>query len=616
MSDIIQLLPDAIANQIAAGEVVQRPASALKELLENAVDAGASQIQVIVKEAGKQLIQVIDNGKGMSPTDARMAFERHATSKIRTSQDLFAIRTFGFRGEALASIAAVAQVELKTRQTESELGTFIQIEGSEIKRQEPVAAQVGTSVAMKNLFFNVPARRNFLKSNPVEMRHIVEEFQRVALAHPEVGFSMYQQDLETYTLPAGKLSQRIVGLFGKSYQGQLVPCEENTPHVNIQGYIGKPEHAKKSRGEQFFFVNNRFIKSSYLHHAVSSAFEGLIPGDQHPFYVLFLDIDPAHIDINVHPTKTEIKFDDERTVYAVIRSAVKQALGAHHVMPALDFSMDVNFQENWTNNPETKVEVDREYSYKTFNTPEFKKTSVSGWEKLFEAGSERKFIPELSRRNEPEEQEILTFPSRASVDEPRLMIVPEENDTTGTTFQVELNYIVAQMSTGLLIIDQQAAHERILFDRYSRQLHSSKGASQQCLFPPTLQLNPSDFALVMDMLPELHSLGFVVEEFGKDTVLIQGVPADVQVKNEKELFEGLLEQFKNFKNELSLDKRENLARSLARRSSIKKGQKLNPQEMETLVGQLFASQNPNYSPAGNKTFVKLDLNSIHSFFGK
>ncbi|GMQ25918.1 DNA mismatch repair endonuclease MutL [Algoriphagus sp. oki45] len=614
MNNVIQLLPDAIANQIAAGEVVQRPSSALKELLENAIDAGATHIQVIIKDAGKQLVQVIDNGKGMSPTDARMSFERHATSKIRTSQDLFAIRTFGFRGEALASIAAVAQVEMKTRQADSELGTLIQIDGSEVKKQEPVAAPVGTSISMRNLFFNVPARRNFLKSNPVEMRHLVEEFQRVALSYPEVAFTLYQQDLETYNLPSGKLSQRIVGLFGKSYQGQLVPCEELTPHLNVKGYIGKPESAKKTRGEQFFFVNNRYIKSSYLSHAVSSAFEGLIQADQHPFYVLFLEIDPAHIDINVHPTKTEIKFDDERTVYAVIRSAVKQALGAHHVAPSLDFSLDVNFQENWNKDPEKKLQVDREYSYKTFNTPEFKKLSVSGWERLFEGN-----LPSQSSPSQPkgeEETEILTFPSRASMDEPRFMIVPEETESTGTTFQVEQSYIVAQMSTGLMILDQQSAHERILYERYLKNIQTAKGASQQCLFPATIQLNPSDYALVMDMVEELHSLGFMVEPFGKDTFLIQGVPADVTVKNEKDLFEGLLEQFKNFKNELSLDKRENLARSLSRRSSIKKGQKLNPQEMENLVGQLFACQNPNYSPAGNKTFVKLDLNSIHSFFGK
>ncbi|WP_425636761.1 DNA mismatch repair endonuclease MutL [Algoriphagus yeomjeoni] len=615
MSDVIQLLPDAIANQIAAGEVVQRPASALKELLENAVDAGATQVQVVVKESGKQLIQVIDNGKGMSATDARMSFERHATSKIRSSNDLFSIRTFGFRGEALASIAAVAQVELKTRQAESELGTLIQIEGSEVKKQEPFAGNVGTSVSMKNLFYNVPARRNFLKSNPVEMRHIVDEFQRVALSYNEIGFSLFQQDLEVYSLTPGKLSHRIVGLFGKNYQGQLVPCEELTPHVNVKGYIGKPENAKKTRGEQFFFVNNRFIKSSYLNHAVSSAFEGLLQSDQHPFYVLFLEIDPSHIDINVHPTKTEIKFDDERTIYAVIRSAVKQALGAHHVVPSLDFSLDVNFNEKWDKDPEKKAQVDREYSYKSFNTPEFKQASTSGWERLFEGTQQE--TRAIDRSAPSEEREVLTFESKAKPDEATEFIPrPTNTESTGTTFQVELSYIVAQMSTGFLIIDQQTAHERILYERYLGQLKLAQGTSQQCLFPPTVNLGPSNYALVMDIMPELHSLGFMVSEFGKDTVLIQGVPADIQVKNEKELFEGLLEQYKHFKSELSLDTRENLARSLARKSSLKKGQKLNSQEMETLVGQLFACQNPNYGLGGNKTFVKLDLSSIHSFFGK
>ena len=612
MNDIIQLLPDAIANQIAAGEVVQRPASALKELLENAVDAGATSIQVIVKESGKQLIQVIDNGKGMSPTDARMSFERHATSKIRTSKDLFSIRTFGFRGEALASIAAVAQVELKTKTADSELGTLIQIEGSEIKKQEPVASPTGTSVAMRNLFFNVPARRNFLKSNPVEMRHIVDEFQRVALSYPEIAFSLYQQDLEVFSLSPGKLSHRIVGIFGKNYQGQLVPCEELTPHLNVRGYIGKPENAKKTRGEQFFFVNNRYIKSSYLNFAVASAFEGLLQNDQHPFYVLFLEIDPSHIDINVHPTKTEIKFDDERTVYGVIRSAVKQSLGAHHVVPSLDFSLDVNFNQNWDKDPSKREDADREYSYKTFNTPEFKKASVSGWEQLFEGKNP---MPQFDR-SEPQDTEILTFASRA-LPEPNSDFFPKSLDeTTGTTFQVESSFVIAQMSTGLLILDQQASHERILYERYHRQLVDTQGLSQQCLFPPTLNLSPGDYALVIDIMPELHSLGFVVSEFGKNTILIQGVPADIQVKNEKELFEGLLEQFKNFKNELSLDNRENLARSLARKSALKKGQKLSSQAMEILVGQLFACQNPNYGLSGNKAFVKLDLSSIHSFFGK
>lgn len=614
MPDFIQLLPDAIANQIAAGEVVQRPSSALKELLENAVDAGATQIQVVVKDAGKQLIQVIDNGKGMSPTDARMSFERHATSKIRNAQDLFALRTFGFRGEAMASIAAVAQVELKTRTPEAEVGTLIQIEGSEVKRQEPVASPVGTSVAMKNLFFNVPARRNFLKSNPVEMRHIVDEFQRVALSYPDLAFSLYQQDLETYNLLPGKLSQRIVGIFGKGIQNQLVPCEEATPHLQIKGYVGKPEYAKKTRGEQFFFVNNRYIKSSYLHHAVSTAYEGLIQSDQHPFYVLFLDIDPATIDINVHPTKTEIKFEDERTVYAIIRSAVKQALGAHQVMPTLDFSMDVNFQENWTKNPQNSLEVDREYSYKTYNTPEFQRASVSGWERLFEGHSPLSFSQDTAPFSR-EDQELLTFQSRATGTGVSLAL-EQGIAGTGTTFQVENSYIVAQMSTGLLIVDQQLAHERVLYERYLKQLQTTHGASQHCLFPTTLTLNPADFALVLDMLPELGSLGFLVEEFGKDTLVIRGVPAETQVKNEKELFEGLLEQYKNFKNDLSLDKRENLARSLSKRASLKKGQKLAVQEMENLVGQLFACSTPNYSPSGNKTFVKLDLTSIHAFFAK
>ena len=621
MSDIIHLLPDAIANQIAAGEVVQRPASALKELLENAVDAKASHIQVIVKDAGKTLIQVIDNGKGMSLTDARMSFERHATSKIKNTEDLFSIRTFGFRGEALASIGAVAQVEMKTRQKGAELGTLIVMEGSEVKKQEPVSCPEGTSISVRNLFFNVPARRNFLKSNPVEMRHMVEEFQRVALSYPEIGFTFIQNDLELFRLLPGKLSHRILGVFGKSYQGQLVACLEETPHLNVRGYIGKPESAKKTRGEQYFFVNNRFIKNNYLNHAVSNAYEGLMSGDMQPFYVLFLEIDPSHIDINVHPTKTEIKFDDERTVYAVVRSAVKQSLGAHNVVPALDFSFDVNFTENWKSNREQTEAVHTENTlkpdnqgienkYKTFQSPAFQKQSVSGWERLFEVGGNS---TEISRGKEIRnigEEEILTISSKANED---VIQLPEGN-ASGATFQVENNYIVAQMSTGLMIIDQQSAHERILYERYRKQINQAAGASQQCLFPPHIQLSQADFALVMDIREELMSLGFVIVEFGKDTVLIQGVPADIQVNNEKALFEGLLEQFKQFKSELSLDKRENLARSLARRSAIKRGSKLDMSEMEIIVGQLFACQNPNYGLSGNKTFVKIDLQQIHGFF--
>lgn len=623
MNDIIQLLPDAIANQIAAGEVVQRPASALKELMENAVDAGATMVNVLVKEGGKNLIQVIDNGKGMSLTDARMSFERHATSKIRTSEDLFAIRTFGFRGEALASIAAVAQVEMKTRMRGEELGTIIQIEGSEVKKQEPVASPDGTSISVKNLFFNVPARRNFLKSNAVEMKHLVEEFQRVALSYPEIGFTFLQNDMELFNLSPGKLSQRIVGIFGKSFQNNLVACIEETPHLNIKGYIGKPESAKKSRGDQFFFVNNRYIKNNYLHHAVVNSYEGLMAADMHPFYVLFLDIDPSHIDINVHPTKTEIKFEDERTVYSVVRSAVKQALGAHNVVPTLNFGLDVNFNESWKNNTEQseKVSIENAYrpdtigpenQYKTFQSPAFKKQSVSGWEKLFESGENLNLTKEIQSSGLEDQNDILTFSSKANEEVTKL----NEVRKSGATFQVENNYIVAQMSSGMLIIDQQAAHERILYEKYTKQLTKSSGASQQCLFPQHIQLAPADFALVIDIMDELHSLGFVIEEFGKSTILIQGVPADIYVTNEKRLFEGLIDQFKHFKSELSLDNRENLARSLARRSSIKKGNVLTASEMETIVGQLFACQNPNYGLSGNKTFIKLDLPKIQSFFTK
>ncbi|GGZ22214.1 DNA mismatch repair protein MutL [Echinicola pacifica] len=630
MSDIIQLLPDAIANQIAAGEVVQRPASALKELMENSVDAGATDIQVVVKEAGKMLIQVIDNGKGMSLTDARMCFERHATSKIRSSEDLFAIRTFGFRGEAMASIAAVAQVELKTRTADEELGSMICIEGSEVKKQEPVVCQVGTSIAVKNLFFNVPARRNFLKSNPVEMKHIVEEFQRVALSYPEVCFSLMHNEMELYKLGAGKLSQRVVGMFGKNYQSQLVYCEEDSPHVKIKGYVGKPENAKKSRGEQYFFVNNRYIKSNYLHHAVANAYEGLMSADQHPFYVLFLEIDPSHIDINVHPTKTEIKFDDERTIYSVVRAGVKQALGAHNVVPTLDFSMDVNFSENWKNDLAKQEEVGRENSYKTFTSPLYKKKDTSEWERMFEGvdssvddlrASAMRAATDSDANSDPD-TETLTFSSKANEVEREPTLhnwvepSPAEKASKGSTFQVELSYIVTQLGTGLLLIDQQASHERILYERYIRQLQNSGGASQQCLFPQSIDLSMADYTLAVGLHEELSRLGFVIEEFGKNTLLIKGVPADVSINNEKALFEGLLEQFKHFKSELSLDTKENLARSLAKKSSIKRGLKLNSQEMETLVGQLFACQNPNYGLSGNKTFVKLDLNRIQSFFDK
>lgn len=604
MPDIIKLLPDSLANQIAAGEVVQRPASAVKELLENAVDAQASFIKLIVKEAGKVLIQVMDNGKGMSETDARMSLERHATSKLRKSEDLFSIRTMGFRGEALASIAAVAQVEIKTRTEERELGTLILVEASEIKKQEPTACEKGTSICVKNLFYNVPARRNFLKSNGVEMKHIVEEFQRVALANPQIGFSLHQNDMETYSLPGGKLSQRIVHLFGKNYQQQLVSCEESVDHIQIKGYVGKPDFAKKTRGEQFFFVNNRFIKSNYLNHAVSNAFQGLIAENSYPFYVLFITIDPKHIDINVHPTKTEIKFDDERTVYAVVRAAVRQALATHNITPALDFQADINLGEKLSISRETIK--DKNYSqFRTGASPR-EQSNLENWDRLFDENRGKIDIDQMG--NVDDEALTMTFGSQMN-DEGSVL----DSSTSSTLFQLHKRYIISQVKSGMMIIDQQSAHERILFEKYLYSLQKNAGASQQTLFPQAISLNPSDFAIVMDLQEEISSLGFVIESFGKNDLLIKGMPVEVGVGNEKEIFEGLLEQFK--KNvELALPKRENLARSLAKRTSLKIGTSLNQEEMTKLIDQLFACDNANFAPNGTRTFHILELSNIDNYF--
>lgn len=615
MLDIIQLLPDAIANQIAAGEVVQRPASVVKELLENAVDAKSSKISVKIKEAGKTLIQISDNGSGMSGTDARMSFERHATSKIRKSEDLFTIRTMGFRGEALASIAAVAQVEMKTKRAEDEVGTCISVEGSEIMVQEPTSCPDGTSIAVKNLFFNVPARRNFLKSNPVETRHIIDEFQRVALSNPQITCSLLQNDLEVYNLPGGKLSQRIVGLFGKQYQEQLIACQEDTSHIKIQGYIGKPENAKRTKGEQFFFVNNRYIKNHYLNHAVQNAYEGLLPDDCYPFYVLFIEIDPKHIDINVHPTKTEIKFDDERTIYAIIRAAVKQALGAHNITPSLDFDHDVNFHAIATSGLNFNRDSQADRNYSQFKTSPREHSNTVHWEKMFEIS--RQEISDYSGGEIPDfnKPEAITFESAANK-QSAVSDLFESNDNTQTIFQLHFQYITSQIKSGLMIIDQQAAHERILYEKYSIALEKKSGASQQFLFPQTISLNPTDFALVMELEPEFKALGFIFNIFGKTDLVINGIPADIAGSDEKNLFEGLIEQFKKNKSELSIDKRENMARSMAKRAAIKPGQKLSATEMRTIIDQLFACSNPNYSPHGKVIFYILGMDKIAGFFHK
>lgn len=599
MPDIIQLLPDSIANQIAAGEVVQRPASAVKELMENSIDSGATNIRLIVKDAGKSLIQVIDNGMGMSETDARMSLERHATSKIRSAEDLFKLRTMGFRGEALASIAAVSQLEMKTRLADRELGTLLVVEGSEVKRQEPVACDKGTSISVKNLFYNIPARRNFLKSNPVELKHIIDEFQRLALAHAAISFSFIQGDEVVFDLPPGKLSHRIVNLFGKSYQEQLASCTEETDYVKVSGYIGRPEFARKTRGEQFLFVNNRFIRSNYLNHAVMNAFEGLMPENSFPFYVLFIEIDPKHIDVNVHPTKTEIKFDDERAVYAVVRSAVRQALGSHNLAPALDFAEDVNIITKLSG---TSKEAAREVYFEERFQTSFKRSSQQEWEKLFdgEVGGGKEISQQLSAKEleflESKEQQELT----SSASEP--------------LFQLHNQYIVRQVKAGLMIIHQQAAHERVLFEKFMDRLNRNAGESQQSLFPQTISFTAGDFAMLMEMEREITALGFRFEPFGKNTVVVQGIPAGIDDNQTKKLFEGLMDQFKQNQAELALPVKENLARSLAKRASIRAGEKLTPEAMQALVTNLMACKAPGYSPDGETTYFIFDLAKIGMYF--
>lgn len=668
MPDIIQLLPEYLANQIAAGEVVQRPASVVKELLENAVDAGATSVQLIVKEAGKQLVQVVDDGAGMSPTDARMSLERHATSKIRSTEDLFRIRTLGFRGEALASIAAVAQVEIRTKQRGQETGSLLLVEGSAVTSQAPTACPDGTSIAVKNLFFNVPARRNFLKSNAVEMRHILDEFQHIALANPQIAFSLYQNDLEVFGLPAGKLSQRIVALLGNNYKEQLAGCEEVTPFITVKGYIGKPESAKKSRGDQFFFVNNRFIRSAYLNHAVLAAYEGLLARDTHPFYVLFLELDPKAIDINVHPTKTEIKFEDEKTVYAVVRAAVRQALGLHSLTPSLDFEGDVNFApirplrtSAGKNSFGESAALPAPTRAVQFN-PDALADSVSA-----AARGDRKatgdrqapprpteqakrdleaFYRELGQPVRPAGEEAaptapafvveppvaplpeLPFTHPAPPEGPRLPAAPAgpsassaarpTNQGAPRATQVLNRYVLLPVKSGLMLIDQEAARERILYEQYAAGQERSGGVhSQALLFPRPLTFSPADYAVLTELTPTLHLLGFRFAEFGPLTIAIEAVPADLPAQGEQELLEGLIEQFRSGAAPLRLDRREALARALARRvAQATSLPRLPDVELNALVDKLFACQVPNYTPDGRPTVVLLDGEQLAAYFRK
>lgn len=618
MTDIIQLLPDHVANQIAAGEVVQRPASVVKELLENAIDADATEIKLIIKGAGKILVQVIDNGKGMSVTDARLSFERHATSKIKSAEDLFQINTKGFRGEALASIAAIAHVELKTKRLEDELGTAIEIEGSTVKSQEVSVTPTGTSVAVKNLFFNIPARRNFLKSDTVELRHITDEFHRVALAHPNIVFAYYHNGSDLFNVPSENYRQRVVHIFGTKTNEKLVPVEEETEVLKISGFVGKPEFSKKTKSEQFFFVNQRFIKSPYLNHAINAAFEGLLKDGYHPSYFLNLTVDPKTIDINIHPTKTEIKFDDEHTLYAILRSAVKHSLGQFNIAPVLDFEHQSNFNTpyNYKNKEASAPAVEVDSHFNPFSEDKqsgkqtlaqrtsFKQAPTTSWEGLY-VGLESK------GNNSKDNFSEVTFESDSKNES---IFSDSTIETTKTTFQLHQKYIVSTLKSGMLIIDQNRAHQRILYENFLKHITIKEATSQQLLFPLQLHFTPNETKIIDGLKSDLEHTGFVFSELNEKDITITGVPVGVPESEVSIILEQLISDVENDVPDANFSATDLLAKSMAKSLAIKNGQSLNSTEQEHMVNSLFACKEPNVSPTNRPTFITMAVDDIEKKF--
>lgn len=616
MSDIIKLLPDSVANQIAAGEVIQRPASVIKELAENSIDSGATQIKIHVKDSGKTLIQVADNGCGMSPTDARMAFERHATSKIRTANDLFAILTMGFRGEALASVAAIADIELRTKKVEDEVGTYIHINGSEVITQEPVGCGDGTVFQVKNLFFNVPARRKFLKSGSTELKHILYEFQRLALPNPGISFSLYHNNLALYELPATNPIKRVMGLFGKNIGQSLVPVNTLTSLVNISGFVGQPKFARKTLGEQFFFVNRRFMRHPYFHKALMLAFEKLLPPDSVPSYFLFFEINPETIDINVHPTKTEIKFEDEKAIWQIIHAVVRESLGRHNVVPSIDFDQSGSIEIPVAPKPGTEVPfptIETDPGYNPFNQPAsrhspgpvaqpgkagLERDNKENWGKLYENtnfDNEQVPIPEKPAQPDLYADENFRFSAR------RVM-------------QLKGKYLLTPVKSGLMMIDQKRAQERVLFEKFMAVLKSESVASQQQLFPQTIELNPAEAALLSEILDDLLSLGFDIRGFGGNTFIINGTPGILDNPSPAKVVEKLLEEYKNSPVDAKGKVREQVAISLAKAAAINYGTELKPEEMNHLIDSLFACGTPNYSPEGKPVLSIIQLEDLEKTF--
>jgi DNA mismatch repair protein MutL len=616
MSSIIQLLPDHVANQIAAGEVVQRPASVVKELLENAVDAGANDIKLIIKDAGKSLVQVIDNGKGMSVTDARLCFERHATSKIRQAEDLFSLHTKGFRGEALASIAAIAHVEMKTKQDQEELGTHIVIEGSKFVSQDVAVLPKGTSFGVKNLFFNIPARRNFLKSDTVEYRHIIDEFQRVALAHPKIYFTFFHNGSEMFNLPPSTLRQRIVAVFSGKTNEKLVPVTEETEIVNIQGFVCKPEFAKKNRGEQFFFVNDRFIKSGYLHHAVMAAYDGLLKDGAQPSYFLYLQVPPNTIDINIHTTKTEIKFDDESALYAILRASIKHSLGQFNVAPVLDFERDANLDTPYhykdLDGETPTIQVDGSFNpfseevkpnkhFSNANSGYRRPEPTSNWESLY-----------VGLKQDSEEIDTMTFENEAVTSS--LFNADEVEQAVHKTHQIHKKYIVNPIKSGMIIVDQQRAHQRILYEQFLTSITVHLASSQQLLFPLHLYFSTDEMRILAELKPSLTNTGFVFEETNDDSVVISGLPVNVSESEASIVLEQLLSDLHNGIPESSFSQNDTIAKSMARSLAVKTGTYLTEKEQENLVNGLFACKDPNVSPFQKPTFITMRVEDLDKKF--
>ena len=612
MADIIQLLPDSVANQIAAGEVIQRPASVVKELVENAVDAQANSISVNIKDAGKTLIQVIDNGIGMTETDARLSFERHSTSKIKSADDLFAIKTMGFRGEALASIAAIAHVELKTKQARQEIGTHLQIEGSRAVSQEPISCTTGSNFAIKNLFYNVPARRKFLKSNTAEFGHIINEFQRVALANPDIEFRLYHNESEVYILPPSNIRQRIVNIFGKKTNQNLIPLQSNTSIVTIKGFIGKPENARKKPGEQFFFINNRYMRNPYLNKAILNAYDQILPPDTIPSYFLYLEADPATIDVNIHPTKTEIKFESQQAIWQILHASVKESLGKNNIVPSIDFDQEQSFdipvisKDTKINSP--KIEIDP--TFNPFNQHKFaekgqkstkqslEKDNLANWEKLYQGF-------------EKEKQSTDEFSFISNLDNQSLMTEASHGENV---FHFKNKYILTPVKSGLMIIDQKKAHERILFEKFMLSLQSDAAVSQKSLFPKTIELDAKDHHLLLSIRDEMAALGFDIDDFGGHAIVVNGMPAEASNQEPEQIIDKFLNEYLSGETDSKQLAKESIARALAKASAISSNQPLTHEEIREIIDMLFACEQPNYSPFGKKIVTIIKTEEIEKRF--